>query len=862
MYGGGGGVRVDGDLSEWTNLAQGYFGQGLNPVQNRLVPGRDDHAAVALSHDRQDLYIAVRVIDKSVINAFEPTQYPNGDGVEILLDLRPASPSNGPKLGASRKAGRLYRLYLVPPDDQNRAARWHNPSEGESTLSGPIELAGRRLPDGYALEAGVPLASFSNMAAERLVEPIGVGVVVNDIDADGERKPSKNHRYTLFEGRRYPPRPTELDRLLLVDKKPSAKDVRTVPARLLRVGSGYTVRAVLIAPHDKNAQPCRIDLGCRFGAGALERGGAGDAEDPEINVLPETMTPLAALGVSLHTRDVRIPEVCSGRHTVRTAFAGLEQEPYLSRYYAQKRGGTRSSFEEVAAASLRADLADLLAHTETYLSLKPHYTNGERHADGFAFFRLSTPARWLLSETLEQSDPRYALRVDLESEAQKREVWAKDMPFTNFLFRFTVPLDGLEKGLFWLDASVVGPEGEALPVSWKSWGGKATFTPIAPLRVMARREIRIKSTVSDTPAIAAKAVKLGNPQRDNRFSKDNVGDCLARSVWDMQLYEGRIYVGAGDWISNRGPIDIWSFGPAPPGSNAGFHKEFTIDGEAVETFRVYGNTLYVPDIDPREPHDLGNLYMKSAGKWTKRRTIPGGVHVFDTAAFQGKLYVVTHCKTGAGLFESQDQGRTWRLCPVPDERSYPENKFHGLARLGDSLLLFPGNLNQSFYRYTSGRIERVFCPLYPDAKRGWPRRLKNFAGGVLYAPQVYGLTRAHPLYYLGDLGHGARVVEAFESAVVQDILVRDSTCYVLASPILAREEAEKATQAIKGSIYRSRDLRQWTRIASLEVPGRPCSFELMGGTFYVGLGSLNRSRRAKVVCTESGSIYRLDGVKL
>jgi hypothetical protein len=111
-------------------------------------------------------------------------------------------------------------------------------------------------------------------------------------------------------------------------------------------------------------------------------------------------------------------------------------------------------------------------------------------------------------------------------------------------------------------------------------------------------------------------------------------------------------------------------------------------------------------------------------------------------------------------------------------------------------------------------------------------------------------------------GSATRIVrfKDTEDEQIQDIVARDGVCYVMTAT------ETKPGLAYAAAIYLSRDLIRWTQVAAVNLPGLPTSFEVVNGTFYVGLGATNtadsetsyRLQGALMVGPESGSIWRLE----
>ena len=347
----------------------------------------------------------------------------------------------------------------------------------------------------------------------------------------------------------------------------------------------------------------------------------------------------------------------------------------------------------------------------------------------------------------------------------------------------------------------------------------------------------------------AHPIKIGNPSL-TQFPNNDPGDCLARSVWDMHYYNGSIYVGSGDLWNNRGLIDVWSFD-----ASGIFKKEYRVDEEQVCIFRDYDGKLYIPGMDSTQSWDYGNLYIKDNGVWQKLRTIPSGIHVWSVAVLKGNIYVY---KRGGGnyILESSDQGQTWDTVISAD---YESNRFFGSMIPFDDFLLIMGRTAEGepcIYKYADGVLETLL--LSGDPSVTVPStgivltRFVRFGDGVLCAPHPVS-ARDFPLFFMSGFnnpeGLDITIINESYNGQVRDIIVRDTTCYILV-------DSEDATGHI-GCIYSSSEihpsgLSSWSMVAAFRLPASPYSLEFMNGVFYVGLGCREDGDN------ESGSIYKID----
>ncbi len=168
---------VDGDLSDWGTLdpRSGCIVQGIDDVSGFASDKSKDAAVFNLRYDNQALYITVRVLDASVKTQDPPYL---GDCVQLFLDVRPTSGS-GPKLGNRDYSDGVYQLMITAPKPGDRTVRWIAGNQKVAPL-GPFDIAGRALTNGYALELRIPFSSLGGMTPERLQNPIGFDLYVDD----------------------------------------------------------------------------------------------------------------------------------------------------------------------------------------------------------------------------------------------------------------------------------------------------------------------------------------------------------------------------------------------------------------------------------------------------------------------------------------------------------------------------------------------------------------------------------------------------------------------------------------------------------------------------------------------------------
>ncbi len=850
-------IKIDGDLSDWGDLrADGLvIHQVLHHMRGtgRVLPTENDAALVKLMRDPEAIYVGVRVADDQIIAHLPIKQAFRADCVELFFDVRPLT-GPGKLLGDRKYSVGCYQLFAVPPTPKGKPFRWAHAGTKVGKL-GPIEAAGRAIRGGYEIELRLPLKSLDPEAApERLSQPIGFQMMVDDLDRASFRKNGTQRTYRHGNRSGYHVNAAALacaDPAFARNPKLPYLSLEAPALRRVEGKLRLTMRAVTT---DAITEIPGFNMAWRHAATAFDQPQPADAASfgkvplkpawEPVNVPRRVSKPL---GVAFHSRQIRPQETAPGRYYVTYKMPGKPkgETHYYGAYFNDEVILRRTS----ARVAEPVDVGAMLINGHPWLLLDSPFYYGQHTFGGRLTVYTDYRIYFDLSETAAQGGdlPAYGLHLVVRDSAGKA-VKTLPLPLRPSGARFELDAKDLELGSYLLEPAVITPDGQTHVLKARGRGGKRTKMQM-PLQILKPRDVVLKTTVVDAEEIRRKPIKIGDPARA-QFPKDNVSDCQARSVHDLQLFNGRIYVGVGDWNNNRGPIDILSFVPPATGQRAGFIKEFSVDDESVDIFRVSNGKLLVPGTDSADkvPNqwELGNLYIKSEGKWTKRRTVPNGIHVFDATYFDGKLYVTTGTQKGAAMFESADDGKTWIRCA----HSADAGRFYEMQVVGNSLVTWPGNADQVGFQLHAGRQKELRIPFLPGetARRNTVERSTAFLQGIVYTTKGWRTPIGpKPMFYLHDLEQGASVIQAFLKRNVQDILVREGICYVL-----TREVKDKR---FYGRIFKSEDLKAWTKVAEFEVPGAPRSFELANGSFYVGLANLKPWRSADKA---SGSIWRLE----
>jgi len=236
---------------------------------------------------------------------------------------------------------------------------------------------------------------------------------------------------------------------------------------------------------------------------------------------------------------------------------------------------------------------------------------------------------------LAKKDAAYSVVIAIYDDAGKKPIWTAQQPidpeplakasrelvpddtiFTHIdppaTARFKIPGDRLKPGTkYRMTIAFRDPQGREHSFSDGS-------TPETGIPVIVRttpldlEKLRIPSRVTDSAHLLRTAEEIANPGK-RRFPADNPDDCQARSVWCLRAYQGRVYVGFGDWAKNRGPIPLWSFAADDDPQLAArygryafaavenprilFTQEYLTQEHSIERYHVWGDRLVLPGID-------------------------------------------------------------------------------------------------------------------------------------------------------------------------------------------------------------------------------------------------------------------------
>lgn len=370
---------------------------------------------------------------------------------------------------------------------------------------------------------------------------------------------------------------------------------------------------------------------------------------------------------------------------------------------------------------------------------------------------------------------------------------------------------------------------------------------------------------------------LGQPTAE-RYSDPN--DAFARNVWDLEAFDGRIYLASGNSYNNladsAGPVDLWYFDPA-----AGrFAHDFTAPEDQIEHFVVIDDALFVPGYDKRGSNQAGGIYFLKAGVWTTWDNVPRAVHVFDVAYFQGRYFAAIRSgdNDDFSLVSSED-GASWQrhVIPAALRNDLPITTSWELFEIGDRLYVnvAPAGIRvrvspeqgtpyftfravgSSFYsiEYQAGQV--VFTPVTADFFAGTITETADQIVARVVRPVVWnGQTvyigarqgQGEPWRSFGLFSIDSSLTSkqyAFEAdEVVQDVIASGDQLFVLVS--------RQIDDNYQMRVVTTCDLVEWHEVLRFDAATFARSFAFYDGDFYFGIGT-----DADTLAQESGSLLRV-----
>lgn len=328
----------------------------------------------------------------------------------------------------------------------------------------------------------------------------------------------------------------------------------------------------------------------------------------------------------------------------------------------------------------------------------------------------------------------------------------------------------------------------------------------------------------------------------------------ANYAWDVKVWDGKVYRGAGDYGENSGNTTILAYNIA----THIWEKTGSAADEAIHSFEEIGGTLFAPGIDSRGSWDYGNYYvLQEDGKWKQIGNLPNGVHCFDMVECDGKIFAGLGTeKTGNTVAVSEDGGKKFTFAPLykdgklmdlsgyKSSRTYEFVKYNGeVYALVRFTLEFGGEW--AVFRYADGKMHYLTNGV---KLLGSSTSRKYFGGEFEFDGACYIATGG--LTVVTDFANQEnwKQIPMPGGETVVDAFLRDGVIYTLAYA-QNRNPSTHNVESYRTVIYKSTTGKEgsFQEVLSFDYTNTPMSFDWDGKHFYIGTGPGKESAKVGMV---------------
>lgn len=317
---------------------------------------------------------------------------------------------------------------------------------------------------------------------------------------------------------------------------------------------------------------------------------------------------------------------------------------------------------------------------------------------------------------------------------------------------------------------------------------------------------------------------LGVPYYDV-YAKELVNSRLSE---DMTVFDGRLYVGGGDYDANTGPVYVMSY---DLGRGVWEKSQVALEDEQIKRFEVVGGKLAILGTDPKGDWSLGNYYLLDGGAWETLRVLPSGIHCFDYAEFEGVGFFALGVNSG-DYPVVRHSGESYTAVEFYKDDAPLDTSVYETVRVYN-LLEFDGSLYAffSFDRVGEDGSKRYYMDLYR-----YNGEVFEFAAGTLPSEDMPDVISFEGAVYLvmndtllvtHDLTD-FKAVTLGEDVKVSDIIEVDGEFFALGSKTVSENYFEISVFGEKNGEFE----KQFGFFAYATAG----SFCADGDNFYISLG--------------------------
>ena len=315
----------------------------------------------------------------------------------------------------------------------------------------------------------------------------------------------------------------------------------------------------------------------------------------------------------------------------------------------------------------------------------------------------------------------------------------------------------------------------------------------------------------------------------------------SRIPWDLCVFDGKLFIGCGDYDKNTGPCDIWQYDL----TTQEWSVSGRVDDEAIVNFEIIDNRLIATGTDPKATWENGSFYTYTPDGWQTDRSVPFGIHMFDIARCDGKtFYAIGNQNNTQSPVQMTLDGVNYTNVPFYiDDVALLENPDYGFSRCynlfesDNGLFAFcwlSDNQNQpkimGIFKFDGNGFH--FISKLTDLKA------ENL-GGNRQLPLNKSITYNNKFYFSTGYLYSTESFESLEKinipngAYVEDMTVDGDKLYILTS--------SKDNDEFLNTIWEYNETEGLKEIYSFNYKQSAISLEKHNDIYFVGIGKMTDS---------------------
>ena len=357
--------------------------------------------------------------------------------------------------------------------------------------------------------------------------------------------------------------------------------------------------------------------------------------------------------------------------------------------------------------------------------------------------------------------------------------------------------------------------------------------------------------------INAVPVYVGTPAFE-RYDNSAADIIFARNPWDMQTYNGKVYIGSGDYNSNKAPSLIACYDPKT--DEATVYQDL-LDDEQVSNFAIINGRLIAAGIDPSNNAILHYFELNADETAFINYAMPYDwrVHNFDMIGFGDKIFIgagTDSQKNRTAALVSTDGGKTFGSVNVVKDGMNVTganigsgwDRIYQYLTLNGDLYCYEVHVGDSsydgFYKYDADANQFNFH----SAGSGFVSTGNKFFNIFKESMEFAGKSVICTGYFLTstDMKTFTKNTFAGSNASYLDMVVIGDELYVLA--------ATENSGSYTNTVYKTKDLSTFTKVLEFDAETYMISMEYVDGTFVFGAGAPSNTTSPSTMC---GDIFRV-----